>query len=108
MHEFGSVQKAISDIRKMDPLPRNVTIRLGKMRGSAKGFEEMFREYTRGTEIEGIGIRIEHVPAEIRCECGLEGMVKITEHVHFIRCPKCGKIADVVRGNELEIVPSKG
>ena len=104
MHEFGSVQKAIQDLRNMDPRPRKVKILLGKMRGSAKGFEEMFREYTRGTELEGIDVEIEQVPAEIKCGCGLEGIVKITEHVHFVRCPKCGQIADVIKGNELEII----
>jgi Zn finger protein HypA/HybF involved in hydrogenase expression len=103
MHEFGSVQKVIQDIRKMKPVPGKVKITLGKMRGSAKAFEEMFREYTRGTELEGIGIEIEQVPVEISCGCGLRGLVRVTEHVHFARCPRCGRVADVLRGNELEI-----
>lgn len=104
MHEFGSVQKAIQDIKKMDPVPKKVLIRLGKMRGSAKTFEEMFREYTRGTEIENIDVRIEQVLVEVKCECGLEGHVRVTEHIHFVRCPKCNNIADVIKGNELEVV----
>lgn len=104
MHEFGSVQKAIQDIRKMKPVPKKVKIILGKMRGSAKAFEEMFREYTGGTELEGIELKIEQVPVKIKCECGLEGLVRITEHVHFARCPKCGRVADVLQGNELKII----
>lgn len=104
MHEFGSVQKAIRDIKNIDPAPKKVKILLGKMRGNAKTFGEMFREYTRGTEIEGIEIEIEQVPVEVKCGCGLEGLVRVTEHIHFVRCPRCGKIADVIKGNELEIV----
>ncbi len=104
MHEFGSVQKAIQDIRKMKPVPKKVKIVLGKMRGSAKAFEEMFREYTRETELEDIELQIEQVPVKINCECGLEGLVRVTEHVHFARCPKCGQVADVLQGNELKIV----
>jgi Zn finger protein HypA/HybF involved in hydrogenase expression len=104
MHEFGSVQWVIMELRKMDPAPRKVKIVLGKMRGSAKAFEEMFREYTRDTELKGIGLEIEQVPVEVKCGCGLEGLVRVTEHVHFVRCPRCGKVADIIRGNELEIV----
>jgi Zn finger protein HypA/HybF involved in hydrogenase expression len=104
MHEFGSVQKVIQDLKSIDPIPRKVKIILGKMRGSAKGFEETFREYTRETELEGIEIEIEQIPVKIKCECGLEGLVRVAEHVHFVRCPKCGKIADVVQGNELKVI----
>jgi len=104
MHEFGSVQKAIQDLRRIRPTPKKVKIVLGKMRGSAKVFEEMFREYTRGTELEGIELEIEQVPVEVRCECGLEGLVRVSEHIHFARCPKCGKVADILKGNELEII----
>lgn len=105
MHEFGSVQKVIQDIRNMKPVPKKVKIVLGKMRGSAKGFEEMFREYTRDTELQGIELEIVQVPVKVKCECGLEGLVRVTEHIHFVRCPKCGQVADVIQGNELEITP---
>ena len=103
MHEFGSVQEAIRVIRGIQPVPRKVRIRLGKMRGSAKGFEEMFREHTRDTELGGLELEIEQVPVEVKCQCGLEGPVRIMEHVHYVRCPKCGQIADVLKGNELDI-----
>jgi Zn finger protein HypA/HybF involved in hydrogenase expression len=103
MHEFGSVQEAIRRLRQIQPAPRRVRIRLGKMRGSAKAFEEMFRENIRDTELRGIGIEIESIPVEISCPCGLSGLVRVMEHVHFLRCPRCGQVTDPVRGNELEI-----
>lgn len=103
MHEFGSVQEAIRRLRQINPTPGSVRIRLGKMRGSARAFEEMFREHTRDTELEGIGLEIESIPVEISCSCGLSGMVRIMEHAHYVRCPKCGHVTDAVKGNELEI-----
>ncbi len=103
MHEFTSVHEAIERIKQMQPLPRKVRIRMGKMRGSAKAFEEMFREHTRDTGLQGIGLEIEQVPVEISCQCGLEGTVRVMGHVHFVRCPRCGHITDAIRGNELEI-----
>lgn len=103
MHEFGSVQEAITRLRKIQPTPKKVRISLGKMRGSAKEFEELFREHTRDTELDGIGLEIEQVPVEISCECGLSGIVRVMEHVHYVRCPKCGHVTDPLKGNELEI-----
>jgi Zn finger protein HypA/HybF involved in hydrogenase expression len=103
MHEFTSIREAIDKINRMEPRPEKVTIKLGKVRGSARGFEKMFREHTRGTSLEGISLEIEQVPAEIKCKCGLEGPVRIMDHVHFVRCPKCGEVADLIKGNELDI-----
>lgn len=103
MHEFGSVREAIERISRMQPTPKRVRIRLGRMRASPKGFEEMFGEHTADSELQGIGLEIESVPVEISCSCGLKGPVRVMEHVHFVRCPRCGKVADVIRGNELDI-----
>ncbi len=105
MHEFGSVQEAIRRLMQIQPRPAKVLIKLGKMRGSAKTFEEMFREHTRDTELEGIGLEIEQVLAEVKCSCGFEGNVRVLGHIHFVRCPLCNDIADIVKGNELEIIP---
>ena len=103
MHEFGSVQEAIRKLRTVNPPPKSVRISLGKMRGSAKGFLEMFLEHTRETELDGIKVEMVSIPVEIKCKCGLEGPVRIIPHVHFVRCPMCGEVADVVKGNELDI-----
>lgn len=103
MHEFDSVHRAVTRLRETRPVPRKVRIRLGKMRGSARGFEELFREQIRDTELHGIELEIEQVPVEISCSCGLEGHARVMGHVHFVRCPVCGEIADVRKGNELDI-----
>ncbi|RLJ06693.1 MAG: hypothetical protein DRP18_00100 [Candidatus Aenigmatarchaeota archaeon] len=103
MHEFTAVQKAINEILGMEQRPKKVKIILGKIYGNAKNFKDMFREHTRGTPIENIDIEIEQVPVEIKCECGFSGTVKILEHVHFVRCPLCGKVADILKGDELKV-----
>lgn len=79
-------------------------VRLGKMRGSARAFEEMFREHTRDTSLASIGLEIEQVPVEVKCSCGFNGNVRVMGHIHFVRCPLCNDIADVKTGNELEVV----
>ena len=103
MHEFPAVQVVISEALRLQPTPKRIRVRLGKMRGHPKAFEEMFREHSRGTPIEGIGLEIEQVPVEVKCKCGFSGLVRVMEHLHFVRCPLCGKTADVERGNELEL-----
>jgi Zn finger protein HypA/HybF involved in hydrogenase expression len=103
MHEFAAVQYVITEARKIQPTPKKILVRLGKMRGGSKGFEEMFREHSRGTPLENIGLEIESIPVEVKCPCGFSGTMRVIEHVHFLRCPVCGKIADVLKGNELTV-----
>jgi Zn finger protein HypA/HybF involved in hydrogenase expression len=104
MHELTSVMKVIDEIKGMDPRPEKVSITLGKMLGTAKGFESMFREYTHGTPLQGIGLEIVQPDVKVRCpHCRFDGVVRVTEHIHFVRCPVCGKVADVLQGNELRV-----
>jgi len=103
MHELASVNEAIRRVMGINPIPKKIIIRLGEMRGSAKTFEEMFREHSKGTPIEHINLKVESVPVDIACKCGFSGRVRVFEHVYFVRCPECGNIADVLNGNGLEI-----
>jgi len=104
MHELGAVRKVIDEINSMDPKPKKIRITIGKMMGTAKGFESMFREHTYETPLQGIEMEIISKDVNVKCpECGFEGMVKIMEHVHFVRCPLCTKITDIVTGNELAV-----
>ncbi len=103
MHEISSVNEAIRRIASLRPSPKKIVIHLGEMRGDAKTFEEMLKEHSRGTDIENIDITVKSVPVDISCKCGFSGHVPILEHVHFVRCPECGSIADVLKGNELDI-----
>lgn len=104
MHEFTSVMKIIDEIKRMEPRPDTVRVTLGKMLGTARGFEGMFREYTQGTPIQGIGLHIIQPDVLVKCpHCRFEGVVRVVEHIHFVRCPICGKVADIMQGNELSV-----
>jgi Zn finger protein HypA/HybF involved in hydrogenase expression len=102
MHEFGSVQHVIRELMKLEPVPKRVRVTIGKMRASPKGFEGMFRENVRDTKLQGVALEIVSVPVDINCKCGLKGPVRIMDHVHFVRCPRCGSIADIRTGRELD------
>lgn len=103
MHEQQSVQFVIEQLKRTGA--KKAKLKLGLMRGNPKTFLEMFSFQVRGTELEDVKLEIEPIGVEIKCpKCGFEGTVAIVEHVHFVRCPKCNEIADVVYGNELELI----
>ena len=103
MHEQQSVQFVIEQLRRSGA--RKAKLKLGLMRGNPKSFTEMFSFQVKGTELEGVELEIKPVPVDIKCpKCGFEGTAAIIEHVHFVRCPKCNAICDVIHGNELELI----
>lgn len=104
IHEFSTVRQVIFELNKRQEKNKKVKLILGRMLSNKKTFTEIFHEHVKGTELESILLDIEEIPIKIKCQCGFEGNIEITEHVHFVRCPKCGKIADVLQGNELEII----
>ena len=65
----------------------------------------MFREFAASTAFSGIEMEIQSVPVVVKCKgCGYQGNVAVMEHIHFARCPECSKVADILQGNELEII----
>ena len=102
MHETRLVNRVISEL--LDKNVSSAKLRLGKMHCRADVFRELFKAQTKGTPLEGMKLDIEEVPVKIRCECGFLGLVRVMEHVHFVRCPKCNNISEPLIGNELELV----
>ena len=103
MHEVESVRKVMSELKKSGK--KKASLRLGRLKASPKVFAGIFRELTKGTGLEGFKLEIEEIPVEILCrKCGFSGKVKVIEHLRFARCPKCGKVADILSGNELRII----
>lgn len=102
MHEWKAVEMLIKKLE--GKMPKKITIELGEMVSDPKIFEEIFKEYVKGTELNGIKIDIKSVPIRIRCDCGWEGYMKMKKHIHFVRCPACGKIANIIEGNKLKIL----
>ena len=105
MHEMRAVQKLVEDIMELDPRPERVKVRLGRMLADPQVFRQMFKEFASQAGFHGIEIDIESVPVIAKCDkCGFRGSVPVMEHVHFVRCPDCKKVADILQGNEMEIL----
>lgn len=97
----------VSKQRNIDPdnlkLPQEAKVLLGKMRGDKETVEFLYKELTKGSKLEKIKLHIEEVPVEATCECGFSGKVEMQEHVHFVRCPECGKTCHVEAGDEIQV-----
>ncbi len=101
MHEQSAVEAIIKTLE--EKAPKKAKIKLGMMRGEKSRILDIFNTQVEGTPLAQIDIEIEQVPVTSKCACGFEGTIDIPGHVHFIRCPKCGKIIEPLTGNELEI-----
>lgn len=100
MHEFSTVQHVIDELEKN---PRNIKVKLGCMRANKEVFLNTIKEMLKETDLEHIKIDVEEIEVKGKCSCGFEGKVEVPGHVHFIRCPDCGKTCKILQGNELEI-----
>ncbi len=103
MHDIGAVQHIIEQLKGMKKKPGKLRIELGLMKGEPERVSQLFNEMVRGTELESVELDIVPVPVEIRCECGFSGKIEIKEHVHFARCPECGRIAEILNGDSINI-----
>ncbi len=99
MHEFKAAKELIDELK--DKQPKKAVISLGKMISSKDVFLEIIKEHTKQTPLEKTEITIEEIPVRAKCSCGFVGVIDIPGHVHFVRCPKCGKIAEVLEGDKV-------
>lgn len=104
MHELKAVQQILDDVIHIEPRPSRVKVRLGRMKADPRVFRQMFMEFAASLGMYGMELEVESVPVLAKCACGFYGSVPVMEHAHFVRCPDCNKVADVVQGDELEIV----
>ena len=57
-------------------------------------FENLFNYFAMGTILERIDVDVEPVNPQAECVCGYNKAVN-GDHQGYIRCPECGKYADV-------------
>ncbi|MEA2004086.1 MAG: hydrogenase/urease maturation nickel metallochaperone HypA [archaeon] len=100
MHEFSAVQHVMDELEKN---PRDIRIQLGCMRAGKEVFLNTLKEMRYGTPLKKLKIDVEEIKAKGKCTCGFEGNIEVPGHVHFLRCPECGKTCETVQGNELII-----
>lgn len=109
MHEFGIVRDIHGEIEKSGKKKKAV-VRIGALKSVDPGvFEEMFLSLTQDTALEGMDVQVITVPLVINCpSCGFQGEINDVPHLHapFVTwpCPKCGNDANIITGNEQEIV----
>ncbi|NOR85482.1 hypothetical protein GQ473_05180 [archaeon] len=101
MHEFGAAKNVIDELLKTKP--KKATIMLGQMISKKETFYEILKEHLIETELKDIKLDIIEVPVIAKCSCGFEGHIDIPTHVHFVRCPLCNNIAEVLNGDKIEI-----
>ena len=102
MHETAAAKKIADEI--IQKKAHHSTVRIGKMYGNKERFLELVKEFLCGTPLEGATIDAEEVDVVVKCECGFSGKIDVREHVHFVRCPKCGKVAEIIEGNDIELL----
>jgi len=105
MHEFKTVEEIYNSIQAMDHVPKRIYVKLSKLKGNPEFIKFALESMLKNTPYASSSIHFIEVKPVIRCKnCGFEGEVDIPEHVHFIRCPFCNRIADVIKGNDIEIL----
>ncbi|NOQ55895.1 MAG: hypothetical protein GQ477_03770 [Nanohaloarchaea archaeon] len=100
MHEFSAVQQAIDELEKN---PRDIKVRLGCMRANREVFLNTLKEMATGTHLEKLKVEVEEIKAAGHCDCGFDGEIEVPGHVHFLRCPDCGRVCKTTKGNEMHI-----
>lgn len=100
MHEFSTVQTVFNELEKN---PRNIKVKLGSMRANKDVFLNTLKEMTRDTDLKDLNIEVEEIKVIGKCTCSFEGEIEVPGHVHFVRCPECSSICDILQGNELII-----
>jgi|Deesub1362A_J573_1020465.scaffolds.fasta_scaffold09956_1 hydrogenase nickel incorporation protein HypA/HybF len=111
MHEFSAVKYMIDLL--LERLSQEeieevveVTIAVGEFRFlNLDQLRFAYEILSKGTILEGSKLRIEVIEGVIRCDgCGYIGRAGFFEEVHDLvpsmKCPECGKMGEVVRGNE--------
>ena len=103
MHDVAAVRYVIEELSncKKD----KARLILGELVTDRDSFLSMFNEMVKGTPLEKIRLDILPVKARIRCKCGFEGGISIPKgaHLHYVRCPDCNSIAEIVEGNEIVV-----
>jgi len=109
VHEVAIAEGIVeSALRHLEPLAGHgpvteVTVRIGALSGvSPDALTFAFEAVTADTPLAGAALRIENVPAVVRCtECGAESDVDPLA----LLCPVCGSPrTEIVRGQELHLI----
>ena len=100
IREEHAVDDVISALRSSGKM--KASVKLGQLRGSPPEFLNLFKYLTKNTALEGAKLRVRPVRAKVSCtKCDWRGDPDIQPHA--VRCPRCLKDVDILKGHELEI-----
>ncbi len=57
-------------------------------------FQNLFNYFAMGTILERIDLEVDPIHAQAECVCGYREPIR-REHQGYIRCPECGKYANI-------------
>ncbi len=108
MHELSVAANIIEIVREHTPegavsQVREVLVRVGDLSGVVPdSLQFCFEAVTSGTDLAGAAMRIDRVPARLRCrDCGMEG----SAGEGILLCPGCGSLhTELTQGTELQVV----
>jgi Hydrogenase expression/synthesis hypA family. len=60
----------------------------------AERFEKLFNYFSYGTILEHIDLDVNEINSKAKCVCGYSEAIE-GEHPGYIRCPECGKYAEI-------------
>jgi hydrogenase nickel incorporation protein HypA/HybF len=111
MHEFSVmtqiVESILSEAKKRNAKKiEQVDLHIGEY--TMLGDEQMrfaFEVLSKDSILDGATLEISHVPGKIKCSCGYDGPVPVTDDsphraVPIMECPKCKKPARITEGRE--------
>lgn len=117
MHEYSIASRIVEtvkgNIKKEQAIRvKEVHLRKGELRIlSEEALASAYRILTEGGELAGSKLVIQEVKTIVHCkECDYEGGVDYHQDLeyHFtvpiLECPKCGSLAEITKGKELDLV----
>ncbi|MBW6451459.1 MAG: hydrogenase maturation nickel metallochaperone HypA [DPANN group archaeon] len=104
MHDVKAVRYVIEELKQIKTYKAKII--LGELVTTKESFKSMFDEMVKNTQLEKIKLDIISIKPRIKCTCGYEGGITIPKgaHLHYVRCPDCNKIADIIEGNEIKVI----
>lgn len=111
MHEFSVMNQIVecilSEAKKNDAKKvEQVDLELGEY--TMLGKEQLmfaFEVLTKDTILDGAKLVIKNIKGKVRCSCGYEGSVQVSDDaphriIPILECPKCKGAAEIVEGRE--------
>jgi Zn finger protein HypA/HybF involved in hydrogenase expression len=102
MHELSLAEELVEECSRLAGGHQVLAVEIRCTPGlDLAELEEGFHQLAAGNTVEGAELRLEEVPAMLRCECGFERRLSPVEVAgHLAVCPRCGQVQPASGGIE--------